>query len=636
MTIEERQTLLDSSESDLHRLSAHHSSGYKNMSFKDLGLKSQLLPTLESMGFTKPTAVQAEAIPVALQDEQDLFVIARTGTGKTAAFGLPLLSLIENSHVPQALILSPTRELANQITGELKRFSKDMPEIKVVSVFGGAPIDRQIQQIKRGVSIIVATPGRLLDLFRRGAVKTEQVKYLVLDEADEMLNMGFKEELDLILERLPEQRRTWLFSATMARGVKRIAERFMSNSEEIRLSSEQAADGVPQGVIEHVAYNIPRGKKYESLLRLVDATEDLFAMVFCRTRLETQSLGDRLMADGIDAGSLHGDLSQALRDQVMGRFKRKQLKLLIATDIASRGIDVDELTHVFHYDLPDNAEAYIHRSGRTGRAGRNGQSAIMVEPRDRRRAENLARGVKLHIKVAPLPKPHDVVKRRLRDWMGELKSVSVPTELPVWLQELEEEYPHLTSLDSRELMLLCCAQAISSTLHRDRLLDLEERGRGAKGRESKAREPRGREAQTREPRGRELRAQESSRARRPVQKDQTERAHQQQRNVVSEASPQEVKKPVLPKAPKPTATETDNKVRWAVIEVSQGSEVGMSESTLRQKLNNGGLQGGQLGRLQVLDQVCIFEVHERGVDQALKSFKGFRIEGQKVRARRRS
>lgn len=625
------------------------------MQFQDLGLRPELLPTLESMGFTQPTPVQAEAIPIALQNERDLFVIARTGTGKTAAFGLPLLSMITASGVPRALILSPTRELANQISEELRRFSTGLENLKVLSVFGGAPIDRQIAQLRRGTSIVVATPGRLLDLTRRGAIKLEEIKYLVLDEADEMLNMGFKDELDLILEQLPESRRTWLFSATMAKGVKRIAERFMKDSQELRLSPEEDSDGAPQGVIEHIAYNVPRGKKYEALLRLIDATEDLYAMVFCRTRLETQTLGDKLLADGVDAGALHGDLSQALRDQVMNRFKRRELKVLIATDIASRGIDVDELTHVFHYDLPDNAEAYIHRSGRTGRAGHHGQSAIMVEPRDRRRAENLARSVRLHIKLAPIPRAGDVIKRRLREWIRNLSATPIPAELPQWFEELGVEFEQLSSKSSHELLLLTCAQAISSTLHRDRLVDLDDEGREKRDRrersdvgdrrdrkERRERTPQDDQSSRRNRRDhpeRGDRGELSNRRERAQRRDPRDREIQGDRGGAREAVEQSggmnrVARPVPTK--KSAHEKVDHSTRWAVIEVSQGSETGLSEAKLRQTLGQGGLGQSQLGRLQVLDQVSIFEVHERGVDQALKSFKGFKIEGRKVRARRRS
>jgi ATP-dependent RNA helicase DeaD len=632
------------------------------MSFEELGLRPELLPTLKELGFTNPTPVQAEAIPVALKDEQDLFVVARTGTGKTAAFALPLLTFVEASSKPQALILSPTRELANQITQELNRFSKSLKDIQVMSIFGGTSIERQIRQLRRGVSIIVATPGRLLDLARRGEIHPEHIRYLVLDEADEMLNMGFKEELDDILKLLPDQKRTWLFSATMAKGVKRIASRFMNNALEIRLSDASQLDETTQSVIEHIAYNVPRGKKYESLLRIIDATDDLYAMVFCRTRLETQSVVDRLVADGVEAGALHGDLSQALRDQAMGRFKRKTTQILVATDIASRGIDIDELTHVLHYDLPENSEAYIHRSGRTGRAGRHGLSALMVEPRDQRRAESLARSVRLHIKLKPLPKPHEVIKRRLRSWIQDLLQTDVPAQLPEWLVELGEEVEQIQSLDKEQLLLLACSQAISLTLNRERLLDLDEqrersrrdRGRNDRGRDDRGRNDRARNDRDRDDRGRNDRARNdrdrddrgrNDRARNDRDRDdrgrndrgRNDRGRNDREQVDSKSHTPE--KSASSNHVASAVSQKENgqaKASWAVIEVNQGADTGFSERSLKQKLEGSGLQGAQVGRLQVLEQTSIFEVQEVRVEQALKSFKGFKIEGKKVRARRRS
>ena len=593
------------------------------MSFNELGLRPELLSTLEGLGFTEPTPVQTEAIPIALQDQQDLFVVARTGTGKTAAFGLPLLTLIEATKKPQALILSPTRELANQITQELRRFAQDLPELRLVSVFGGTSIERQIKQLQKGVSIIVATPGRLLDLARRGEIYPDMIRYLVLDEADEMLNMGFKDELDEILNLLPSEKRTWLFSATMAKGVKRIASRFMQQAQEIRLSAEQNAASSTQGVIDHVAYNIPRGRKYEALLRIIDATDNLYAMVFCRTRLETQSLVDRLIVDGVDASALHGDLSQALRDKAMGRFKRKEIQLLVATDIASRGIDVDELTHVFHYDLPENAEAYIHRSGRTGRAGHHGQSGLFVEPRDQRRAEYLARAVRLHIKLEEIPKPQDVVKRRLRNWLKEFLSTEIPEQLPTWLEELGEEFEIIKSLEQQDLIYHSCAQALAMTLTKERLLDLDQlpaRGRN-KRRERSSRDDRPK------------RGERSSRDDRPNRGERSSRDDRPNRNERFDHNAQRIRSAEPSKRPQNESSNGNE--AWTVIEVSQGSQGGISERALKQKLADSGLQGAQIAKLNIYENVATFEVRERRADQALKSFKGYRIDGKKVRARRK-
>jgi ATP-dependent RNA helicase DeaD len=332
-----------------------------------------------------------------------MVVVAQTGTGKTAAFGLPLLARTEGGRKPTGLILAPTRELACQIADDLRKFSVHMPKTRIVTVYGGASISYQMNELDRGASIVVATPGRLLDLANRGAVKLDQVQFLVLDEADEILRMGFQEELDKILAALPDNHRTWLYSATMPHGVLSIAQKFMQGHQRIDVNSKEEIS-----LMEHVVYEIPSKAKYRSLVRLVDANPDMYGIVFCRTRRDVQSLHESLLGDEITSVALHGDLNQSQRDYVMNQFRQRRVTLLIATDIAARGIDVDQITHVIHFDLPESFEAYTHRSGRTARAGHTGRSLLLLEPRDRGRARRMANMLKIRFQVEELPVSSDV------------------------------------------------------------------------------------------------------------------------------------------------------------------------------------------------------------------------------------
>ncbi|MEE2644294.1 MAG: DEAD/DEAH box helicase, partial [Myxococcota bacterium] len=507
---------------------------------------------------------------------------------------------------------------------ELRRFSKRLPQVRVATLSGGASIETQMRALRRGVSVVVATPGRLLDLRRRGFFQPSEIKYLVLDEADEMLNMGFRDELDEILSALPEDRKTWLYSATLPKGVKRIAQRFMRETRELNLTAEapRGQDGGGEQSIEHLAFNIPKGKKYPALLRLLDATADLYAMVFCRTRVETQALADRLSMAGVSAGALHGDLSQARRDQVMGAFKARRFSVLIATDIAARGIDVDELTHVIHYDLPDQSESYTHRSGRTGRAGRHGVSLILVEPRDRGRAERIARGAKVYIQTRPLPTSDDVVKRHLGDWLRALQESCGSEVLARHFSNFEALLSPLLERSQEELLALVAAQALSHQLIPQRLLELnpQQMGRsrndrrGDEGREYSRRD-RGRDEEQLRPQG----------VRSPFE-DRGPRGERGQR-------PQSPRPSRQNSGPHGRSESTRERV-WARVEVSVGRSGGLDEATLRSTLERGSILGAQLRQLSVSDTGAHFEVPSEKLNAALKSFKGFRLSGQKVRARR--
>ena len=344
-------------------------------SFSDLGLSQPILEAIETMGFITPTPIQEKVIPSLLVNARDLIALAQTGTGKTAAFGLPILQNIDpNNHFTQALIISPTRELCMQIANDLAKFSKNLRSISVVAVYGGSSILKQIKDIKRSAQIIVATPGRLMDLMERKVIKLNNINTVVLDEADEMLNMGFREDMEAILAQTPEDKITGLFSATMSPDIRKIANTYLKNPAEITIGKKNAA----QQNISH-QYSVVQAKdKYTALKRIIDFHEDFYGIVFCTTKAETQELSDHLVRDGYSADCLHGDLAQAQRDKVMHRFRHKAIKALLATDVAARGIDVKNITHIIHYHLPDDIENYTHRSGRTARAGQKGISIALL------------------------------------------------------------------------------------------------------------------------------------------------------------------------------------------------------------------------------------------------------------------
>ncbi len=407
-------------------------------SFEELGLRAELLRALQDMGFTTPTPVQEAAIPLLLTTEKDVIALAQTGTGKTAAFGLPLLEDIEpHTKMTQALVLAPTRELCMQITGDLERFAQHIGGVRIVAVYGGASVRDQIRSIQRGAHIIVATPGRLLDLMGRQEVDLSQVDTVILDEADEMLNMGFQEDLAEILGTTPKDKNTWLFSATMSPGVRRIAKGHMRDTEELNVGqANRAADA-----ISHQYCVVSARDRYAALKRFMDSEPDMFAIVFCRTKHETQTIAGQLVKDGYVADALHGDLSQSQRDHVMGRYRARSLQLLIATDVAARGIDVNDVTHVIHYDLPNDPESYTHRSGRTARAGRSGVSLAIIGVRDINKVRQLERMLKTHFTYVRVPGGGEIGKAQLMAYLERLKNVEVDHEalaslLPTALEDL--------------------------------------------------------------------------------------------------------------------------------------------------------------------------------------------------------
>jgi len=379
------------------------------LTFSEVGLKPEILESVDKLGFKTPTPIQAKAIPFILGSNGDLVAMAQTGTGKTAAFGLPLLNKMDkNIQGIQTIILCPTRELCLQITSDLVKFAGSLP-FSVVPVYGGAPIYQQIASIRKKCDVVVGTPGRVNDLIKRDKLNLSEIRYLVLDEADEMLKMGFREEMDAILEQTPESKQTLLFSATMPPDINRIAGKYMNKPATISVSRQN----VGNADISHEYCVTAPHESYQALRRLADINPDIYSIVFCRTRQETKDIADRLMNDGYNADALHGDLSQAQRDHVMGRFRNRLLQILVATDVAARGLDVDNLTHVLHYHLPDDPENYIHRSGRTGRAGKKGISIAILTPSETRRLTFLERQVGNKFVYRPIPSGTEVFEKRL-------------------------------------------------------------------------------------------------------------------------------------------------------------------------------------------------------------------------------
>ena len=409
--------------------------------FEQLGLSESLLKAILDLGFENPTEVQEKAIPLLLEKDTDLVALAQTGTGKTAAFGFPVIQKIDaNNRNTQALILSPTRELCLQITNEIKNYSKYEKGINVVAVYGGASITEQARDIKRGAQIIVATPGRMQDMINRGLVNISQINYCILDEADEMLNMGFYEDIVNILSTTPDDKSTWLFSATMPAEVARIGKQFMHDPVEITVGTKNSGSAT----VSHEFYLVNARDRYEALKRLADANPDIFSVVFCRTKRDTQAVAEKLIEDGYSAAALHGDLSQAQRDGVMKSFRGRQIQMLVATDVAARGIDVDNITHVVNYQLPDEIETYNHRSGRTGRAGKLGTSIVIVTKSELRKISSIERIIKQKFEEKTIPSGIEICEIQLLHLANKIKDTEVDHEIDNYLPAINNVLEGLT------------------------------------------------------------------------------------------------------------------------------------------------------------------------------------------------
>jgi ATP-dependent RNA helicase DeaD len=393
--------------------------------FKELGVSEAILKAIEEMGYEHPMPVQEEVIPYLLGNRNDVVALAQTGTGKTAAFGLPLIQKIDTTQrVPQALILCPTRELCLQIAGDLTDYSKYIDDLKVLPVYGGSSIESQIRSLKKGVHIIVATPGRLIDLMERRTVSLATVQNVVMDEADEMLNMGFTDSINAILADVPEDRNTLLFSATMSPEIARISKKYLHDAKEITIGTKNEGSSN----VHHVYYMVHAKDKYAALKRVADFYPQIYGIIFCRTRKETQEIADKLIQDGYNADSLHGELSQAQRDLVMQKFRQHHLQLLVATDVAARGIDVDDLTHVINYGLPDDTESYTHRSGRTGRAGKTGTSIAIINMREKGKMREIEKIIQKKFDAGVLPTGQQICEKQLLKMVDEIEKVKVEEE----------------------------------------------------------------------------------------------------------------------------------------------------------------------------------------------------------------
>ncbi|TAI49125.1 DEAD/DEAH box helicase [Flagellimonas allohymeniacidonis] len=414
--------------------------------FEALGLDKPLLDAISDLGFETPSEVQEKAIPLLLSEDTDLVALAQTGTGKTAAFGFPMIQKIHSeSRTTQGLILSPTRELCLQITNELQLYSKYVKGLNTVAIYGGASITEQARQIKRGAQIVVATPGRMKDMIGRGMVDISKIDYCVLDEADEMLNMGFYEDIKDILSNTPQEKLTWLFSATMPKEVSTIAKKFMHSPQEITVGTKNAG----ATTVQHEYYVVGGRDRYSALKRLADANPGIFSVIFCRTKRDTQKVAERLIEDGYNAGALHGDLSQNQRDLVMNAFRKKQVQLLVATDVAARGIDVDDITHVINYQLPDEIETYTHRSGRTGRAGKSGISMVIVTRSELRKIKAIEKKIKQDFLSKKIPTGIEICEIQLYHLANRIKDTEINTEIDGYLPAINDV---LDGIDKDELI----------------------------------------------------------------------------------------------------------------------------------------------------------------------------------------
>ena len=414
--------------------------------FEQLGLNEPILKAISDMGFETPSEIQQKAIPTLLANGADMVALAQTGTGKTAAFGFPLLQLIDtDSRVTQGLILSPTRELCLQIASELRNYAKYLPKVNVVAVYGGASIEEQARSLKKGAQIIVATPGRMQDMIRRNFVDISHINYCVLDEADEMLNMGFYEDITAILSHTPQEKSTWLFSATMPNEVAKIARKFMRKPIEITVGTRNQATNT----VQHEYYIVSGRHRYQALKRLADANPDIFSVVFCRTKRDTQAVAEKLIGDGYNAAALHGDLSQNQRDLVMKSFRARQIQMLVATDVAARGIDVDDITHVIHYQLPDEIETYNHRSGRTGRAGKSGISMVILPKSEVKKIKTIEKMIGQPFEQKQLPSGMEICEIQLYHLANNLKNTEVNPAIDDYLPAI---YKELQEVNREELI----------------------------------------------------------------------------------------------------------------------------------------------------------------------------------------
>jgi len=571
--------------------------------FETTGLNSDIIKAVTELGFEQPTPIQAKTIPHLLASDQDMIALAQTGTGKTAAFGLPALHLTDtHSKQTQTLILCPTRELCIQITKDMQSYAKFMREVKILPVYGGTSIEPQLRALRTGVHIVVGTPGRTRDLIKRKKLKLDNIKRVILDEADEMLTMGFKEELDDILSKTPDDKQTLLFSATISKEVTRIAQQYMDDYQEVSVAR------VNQGAsnVAHWFYFVKARDKYEVLKRIADINPDIYGIIFCRTRRETQEIAGRLMSDGYSADFLNGDLSQGQRDEVMNRFRTRQIQILVATDVAARGLDVNDLTHVINFNLPDDPEVYVHRSGRTGRAGKSGISIAIIHSREKRKMQDAERkaGIKFERKVVPTGR--EICQRQLMSLIDKILEVEVnEEEIGPFLPSI---YEKLKDMDREELI-----QRFVSTEF-NRFLEYYKGARKLDNNDDSR-----------------SRGRDRDRGGRGDRRSGSNDRRSSSRNNRSQSSRDnnDTEKPFRPGR----TSSRGSSDKFAKVVISLGSTHKMHPARLIGLINNT-LDSGDatIGRINIQGKVSYFEIEKSYADPLIQGLRGQVIDGQKVMA----
>lgn len=558
--------------------------------FAATGLHPNIIEAISALGFETPTPIQAQTIPHLLNTDKDLIALAQTGTGKTAAFGLPAIHLtdVDNAH-PQTLVLSPTRELCMQIAKDLTAYAAKVKGLKVLAVYGGASIEPQIKTIKKGVQIIVGTPGRTLDLIKRKVLKLNQIKRVVLDEADEMLTMGFKDELDAILEKTPAEKQTLLFSATISKPVRKIAKDYMHEPEEIAVARENA--GAKN--VEHWFHLVMARDKYEVLKRIADVNPNIYGIVFCRTRRETKEIADKLMVDGYNADVLNGDLSQANRDEVMQKFRKRQIQMLVATDVAARGLDVNDLTHVINYNMPDDPEVYVHRSGRTGRAGKSGVSIAIIHSREKRKLLEAERVAGIYFERKPVPTGQEICEVQLMTLVDKIIETEVDEEeIAPFLPKV---YEKLVDLNREELIKRFVSTEFNRFLdYYKNIPDID----GAAGRKSNKKD-------------------------RPTKKQRQDRR------------PDRFEKKPSEKPFRPGKIADVNKADFTRVVISAGAKHNMHAAKIIGLVNNTlDSSDAKLGKIVVQKKVSYIEIENKYADALMKGLRKKTIDGTPLRADR--
>jgi ATP-dependent RNA helicase DeaD len=597
------------------------------MTFKELGLKQEVLDAVASLGFTEPSPIQQEAIPQLLTENRDLVGLAQTGTGKTAAFGLPMVNEVDfDSKKTQGLVICPTRELCIQISKDFQAFSRNFRNANIVPVYGGASIDTQTRQLSRGAQIVVATPGRLVDMIKRKRVDLSQVQFVALDEADEMLNMGFKEDIDGILSNTPDTKKTWLFSATMPREVVRIAKQYMTDPIEITVGTKNAT----AKNIEHQYFRVHDRDRFDGLKRIIDFEPDMYGVIFCRTRRETAEVAEKLMKNNYSAEPLHGELSQAQRDRVMRSFRKKDIQLLVATDVAARGIDVDDITHVINYNLPDEIESYTHRSGRTARAGKKGVSMLLLNNREAGKLRQIERIINTEIKQAKFPTGEDICKKQLLQLVDKVVAVEVKEDqINQYLSAIEEKF---SDLSKEEIIKKFVSAEFNKFLsYYERTSDINDTSSASRGGDR----DRGRGNDRRRGNDRDRGGRDRDRGR----GDRRERSPRGERSERSERSPRGERSDRSSRGDRDNDGGGDNFNRNVDGEsTTLFLNVGMKDFSdkghlIRILCQEGGVAGKTLGRIRMMDSFSFVDVAPKIAGKLLKGINGVEIEGgRKMRA----